>query len=395
MPDDRPPAIVLANGLNGLCTVRSLGVAGVPVWAIVEGLRQPCVRSRYCRVMLREANESLVSVLKRLEATHGVKDGVLLATSDAGAQEIAATRAELPGGLAYAGPEQAIVELLMDKRQEIVAVQSVTDCLPLSLAQLPANADTLLDQLPLPIIFKPRTQEMADLLRMKNRVVSTAEQVRAFYTEFASELDSFVAQEVVPGGDATIWQCNAIFNRDSTLISAFTFQKLGMAPPHYGVTTLGISTHNTDVKELTQQIGRAIGYVGPAGFEFKLDSRDQRYKYIEVNPRFAMANYFDTCCGVNTALRTYQLARGEHDTLTRTQDEGAYFLDLYADSYSRLVDDGESLSAVFKRYAGMLGSRRVAAYWSWSDPLPGLAAAMRRTGQIARAVRKRLSVSAS
>jgi predicted ATP-grasp superfamily ATP-dependent carboligase len=395
MPDDRPPALVLATGLNGLCTVRSLGVAGVPAWAIVDNLRQPCVRSRFCRALVREPGESLLAVLGRLRELHGVHSGVLLATSDTSAQEIAMALESLPSGIRFAGPNRATVEMLMDKRQEIEAVGAVAHCLPRSVSLLDADPDALLARLPLPIILKPRTQDHAYRLRLKNRVVRSDAELHAFYREFADELDSFVAQEVIPGSDETIWQCNAVFDRQHRLVSAFTFQKLGMAPPHFGVTTLGISTDSAAVKALTAEIGRALGYVGPAGFEFKQDPRDGQFKYIEVNPRFAMANWFDTCCGVNTAHRTYRLALGEDGTTNGAQREGVYFLDVYADSYSRIVDDGEAMSSVIGRYLRMLRSRRVAAYWSWRDPLPGGAAAWRRTAQVLRAVRKRLPGGAS
>lgn len=386
----RPPAIVLATGLNGLSTVRSLGAAGIVVWAVVDSVRQPCARSRYCKVAVRRAGETLDATLDRLAAQHGVASGVLLATSDATAHEIANSRVLDRTGFFFAGPHADTVAVLVDKRRELTTIASVTSALPASEVQLPQGTEALLSRLRLPIIFKPRTQTLADRLRIKNRVVQTPEGVCAFYETYSTELDSFIAQEVVSGSDGDVWQCDAVFDKHSDLISTFTFRKLGMAPPHFGVTTLGRSESNPTVVSLTRAIGRAIGYVGPAGFEFKRDSRDGEYKYIEINPRFAMANWFDTCCGVNTAVRTYEVALGSARGTTDIQRNGVAFLDLYGDLYSRLVDDRESVASVISRLAHLLVTPRVSAYWYWRDPMPGLIALQRRVFRVTSALGRRI-----
>lgn len=390
----RVPAIVLASGLNGLCTVRSLGVAGVPVFAIVSVPTSPCAGSRYGQVFVRAQGEPLLTVFRRLRRDHGVTHGVLMATSDDDAKELAEMMDQLPQGMSFAGPSSTTVALLMDKRTEIETISRVSDSLPRSLTEIPDSPAAVLRALPLPIIFKPRTQQIADHLRMKNVVVSTPEAVSSFLERFSRSLDLFVAQEVIPGEDDTIWQCNAVFNRKHALVSAFTFQKLGMSPPHFGVTTMGRSLRNDEVIEHARRIGEALGYVGPAGMEFKRDPRDGCYRYIETNPRHGMTNWFDTACGVNSVLRAYQLALGNQDAVNPLQDGERTFVDLHADLVSRLVDDAEPWTSVLRRYLQLLTVSRVAAYWWWRDPVPGLVALARNCGRsasrFARVLRRRV-----
>lgn len=393
-PPIRVPAIVLASGLNGLCTVRSLGVAGVTVFAVVSAPSSPCVYSRYGRAFKREPREPLLNTLGRLRRDHGVTHGVLMATSDGEARELAEVMDQLPQGMHFAGPSSTTVALLMDKRTEIETISRVSDLLPRSLAEIPDSPAAVLCALALPIIFKPRTQQMADQLGMKNVVVSTPEALSAFFERFGRSLDRFVAQEVIPGDDDTIWQCNAVFNQKHALVSAFTFQKLGMSPPHFGVTTMGRSLRNDEVIAHARRIGEALGYVGPAGMEFKRDPRDGCYRYIETNPRHGMTNWFDTSCGVNSALRAYQLALGDEEAVHPLQDEERIFIDLHADLVSRLVDDAEPWTSVLRRYLSLMTVSRVPAYWWWRDPLPGLAALARNCGRSASrfvgALRRRL-----
>jgi predicted ATP-grasp superfamily ATP-dependent carboligase len=393
------PAIVLAAGLNGLCTVRSIGSAGVPVWSVVDDVSQPCAKSKYGRLVLRRSGESVIDLLGRLQREHQLDHGVLLATSDRTAFELASASSSLPDGFRFAGPHLDTVQLLMDKQREIEAIGTISDCLPPSIARLPHSASALLEQLRLPIIFKPRTQEMADALRMKNRVVRTREEVESFLRQHEGALDQFVAQEVIPGGDDTIWQCNAVFDARHALVSAFTFQKLGMSPPHFGVTTLGRSERNAEVIRLASEIGAALGYVGPAGFEFKQDVRDGRFRYIEINPRQGMTNWFDTCCGVNTVLAAYRLSCGTMADPMPVQKNDRYFVDFYSDLFSRLVDDRESAGPVVRRYTKLMSQHRIAAYWAWRDPYPGLVALGRNAMQLYRSggrfIRRRAAPAAS
>lgn len=376
---DAVPAIVLASGLNGLGTVRSLGLAGVPVFAIVADHTQACIPSRFATPVVRHAGESILDLLGRLRSDHGLSGGVFIATSDDSARELGEVAPTLPPGFRFAGPPRDLAATLMDKRSEIAALSEVEAALPPSLTQVPASAPAILAALRLPIIFKPRTQQLADRVRLKNRVVADASSLDAFLQAYEEQLDGFVAQEVVPGADDTIWQCNAVFNRRHALVSAFTFQKLGMSPPHFGVTTMGRSVRNRSVIALSQRIGTALGYVGPAGFEFKFDARDGSYRYIEVNPRHGMSNWFDTSCGVNTAFRTYQVALGDEEPEVRAQQDGKVYLDLHADLASRLIDDRESWSAVAGRYFRLAGAALVPAIWMWRDPMPGLVALRRST----------------
>lgn len=388
-----PPAIVLAHGLNGLGTVRSLGAAGVATHAIVRHLREPVVGSRFARVLQRRDGEPLPDVLDRLRADTGIDHGVLMATSDDSALELAVAMPQLAPGWRFAGPPRTVIETLRDKRYEIDTIRAVANCLPRSCTRVQVDPDGLVAALGPSIIFKPRTQRDADRLGLKNRVVHTRPDLERFLAEFAEQLDSFVAQEVIPGADGAIWQCNAVFDADSTLHSAFTFRKLGMSPPHFGVTTLGQAMHHPGVIALAEAIGRALGYTGPAGFEFKEDARDRSLRYIEINPRASMSNWFDSCCGVNTTYRSYRVALGQPLAPRPVQRNGAYFISAFADWYSRIVDDGEPCLRVLGRYASLAASRRVYAYWSWRDPVPGVRAAWRHLGGLQGAfVRRRARV---
>ena len=106
--------------------------------------------------------------------------------------------------------------------------------------------------------------------------------------------------------------------------------------------------------------------------EFKQDPFDCIYKYIEINPRLGMCNFFDTSCGVNNAFTTYQLALGVPLEKSKRMKENVIFVSFYEDLFSRL-SDGEYISDIFREYLINLVKRKhIYIYFSWRDPYPAI-----------------------
>jgi predicted ATP-grasp superfamily ATP-dependent carboligase len=234
-----------------------------------------------------------------------------------------------------------------------------------------------------PVIVKPRMSAFVHHLGSKNRILRSPEQAAAFSEAHASILEYLLAQEVIEGDDAQQWVCNSVFNRRHELISAFVFQRLRLSPAHFGVTSLAVSRRNPDVLALVERIGRGLGHVGPAMVEFKYDTRDATYKYIETNPRIGLVNYFDTTCGVNNVAASYRLACGDDDVRNGPQREGLYYLSWFDDFFAR-HKDGEPLPAILRSHATVLLRRHVSAYWCWYDPMPGVVMAWRNLSAVFR-----------
>jgi D-aspartate ligase len=207
-------------------------------------------------------------------------------------------------------------------------------------------------------------------LGRKNLVVRTREELDSFYQNFSSDLWAMIAQELIPGGDDTIWECMCTFSRSQEMIDAFTFKKLRVSPPHFGVTSYAVSQRNQEVIRLSSKLGRALQYIGPADIEVKFDMRDGQYKYLEINPRLGMCNFFSTVCGVNNVLYAYHLETGGTPESDRFQQrEGLMCISLYEDLYSR-HQDGESLLSALRHYISNITRPHVGAYFAWEDLRP-------------------------
>ncbi|MDN3652422.1 hypothetical protein QWY77_06550 [Thalassotalea ponticola] len=360
-------ALILAVGPNGLGALRSLHKAGVSCDALVADKEDVSVYSRIPRRVKSFTQGNQAELLKLL-LSWPEQGLVLIPTSDWYVSFIEQYQQQLSTKFHFvlSGNKQSLE--FIDKRAEINRVSSFVN-VPVSVTELPNTAQLLLQLCQLPIIIKPRSHAH-NALKKKNIIIDTKAQLQRFYQLFYPHLDSVIAQQVISGDDDHQWVCNCVFNEQHQLVSHFTFQRLQLSPPHYGVTCYAVSKSNDAVVEQVRSLGLGCQLVGPVMVEFKRDADDGLYKYIELNPRLGMCNYFDTQCGVNNVLATYLIALGQRVPTTKQQDN-CYFLGVYEDLYSRYRDQ-QSIADVVNHYRQMLSKKRYYFYFCWQDPWPAV-----------------------
>jgi predicted ATP-grasp superfamily ATP-dependent carboligase len=269
-------------------------------------------------------------------------------------------------------PPGSLVDALNDKAEETRLISSLGIPLPKTVQVLPASARDLQEMIALPIIIKPRSFRHVPRLGRKNLVLHTAADVQAFYDSHGAARDVFIAQEVIPGPDDTLWLCSATFNHRHELVQGAVKYKLRMVPPHFGVSSFAVSASNPAILELVAALGAKLGYVGHMAAEFKWDHRDGLYKYIELNPRIPGSVALDDACDAPTVWNTYRVSLGEDvEPVTRSQRDGVVYVQPLEDIYHRLKD-GESPGAISRHYLTWALHKRVGSYFVWNDPVPAL-----------------------
>lgn len=113
-----------------------------------------------------------------------------------------------------------------------------------------------------------------------------------------------VLQEYIPGDDslvgvATVYSSHRtgevkLVSFGQTLLEDHTPSAIGN---HLVILTRQEDQIVRDVKKLVQ----ATGWTGFSNFDVKFDTRDQTYKFFELNARLGRSNYYVTAAGKNTA----------------------------------------------------------------------------------------------
>lgn len=159
-----------------------------------------------------------------------------------------------------------------------------------------------------PLIIKPRFGGGASVFLFK--VNSKNELIRAFDT-ITNKYGPPIIQEYIPGGSGQMHMVNVLFNKKSDPLVVFTAQKIREYPISGGITTCGVSTHNPELIRYATKLFSQLGWYGVAEAEFKVDSRDGKYKLIEINPRFWQYLQLPIACGVNFPYLLYKTALEE------------------------------------------------------------------------------------
>lgn len=376
--DCRGAAIVIGTGTNALGAMRGLAVNGIrPFLACTAGssLDAAYMSRLPVRKALIPPNANIAAELRNFIDTLASEADCVIPTTDESASALMHLRTERALNLPCILPPDDLVDILNDKRSEVLLIRSLSIPMPETLVHLgqPGGAA----RLDFPVILKPRTQKDCLAFGFKNRIIRSRTEFDAISREFADKLDNFIAQEVIPGDERCQWVCNATFDENAAMVSAFTFRRLGTNPYLYGTTTFAVSEHNPEVKELSARIGKALNYTGSAMLEFKWDPRTSVYRYIEINPRLGMCNWFDTRCSVHNVYNAYAMSVGlPTKTNVDKQKQALIYLSLPLDLFAR-ARAKQPIRKTFRLYVENISLRIVFSAWLWRDPLPVLALPLR------------------
>jgi predicted ATP-grasp superfamily ATP-dependent carboligase len=314
--DTSTPAVVLKFDPNvmhhgGLGVIRSLGRAGVPVYGVHEGPWAPAATSRYLsgRFFWRPSPAEVDRVLLGLQrlAEHIGQPSVLLTTDDAGAIFLAEHGHDLRRWFLFPDPPQDLPRRLAGKYSlfEVcreLGVSSPRTVIPSSLAAARAFASDA----GYPLIAKLTTPWTKGSGLRSTSVVASREELEAAYQTCAASGAGLMLQEFIPGGPGHDWFFHGYCDVDSTCRPAFTGVKERSYPAEAGLTSLGRSVANEDLREQVTTLLVKLGYRGLLDLDIRLDERNGEYNLLDFNPRLgAQFRLFRDTAGTDVALAAY------------------------------------------------------------------------------------------
>jgi predicted ATP-grasp superfamily ATP-dependent carboligase len=182
------------------------------------------------------------------------------------------------------------------------------------------------------------------------------------------ENPNLLLQEFIPGED---WMFDGYFDWDSRYVFGVTGKKIRRFPVNTGVTSLGICLRNDTVERTTVDFMKAIGYHGILDIGYRRDSRDGKYKVLDVNPRIGCTFRLFAGTGGTDVARALYLDLTGRPVPASTAVEGRKWIveDFDLVSSLRLWLTGR---LTWKDWAASLRGIDEAACFSADDPLPFL-----------------------
>ena len=380
MPD--VAVLVLGGGTNGLSWARSLGRRGVRVVVVDEDRTCPARFSRYasgyvgCRSPLEDA-EGFVAGL--LDASGRYPGAVVVPTGDRWVEVLSRYRERLREHFRVPVPPWSSTDVFIHKRKCLTRAMALGLAIPRTLMVSEEGVvEGDLKEMSYPCVVKPEAvHRFGQVFHTKMFRAESREEVK-HYLELSRGLSvRMMVQEIVPGGPECLHEYVGYYDDASRPLAEFTWQKLRQCPPIFGVGRVGQSTSNAEVIEPARRILREIGFVGMCEVEFKLDARDGRYKFIEINGRSTLQLQLPIDCGMDFPWILYRDMTGslEAGDIPTGYRRGLRWVDVLGEIQVMLrFGDRERLS-LRERWGPYVGevSRAV---WDRQDARPFTAACM-------------------
>jgi len=290
---------------NCLGVFRSLGRAGVPVYAVVAETRAPVAKCRYLRGQILwqpHHGEGYASLLDRLiDFGRGLgRRSVIVCTSDEMAVFVAQRRALLEEWFVLPKVDPSLPAELADKHSlEGLCQRHGTPIPPGLEIDTMAQLDTVIDGIDLPVMVKS-TALRGQVQSVENStLVTTREDLREVATRW-TEPFQVLLQKYLPDEYCEDWFTHGYCDANSQANVVFTGRKVRTWPTHGGATAAAYTAPDRELARLARRFCAQVGYRGIFDMDWRLDRRTGRYYLLDFNPRVgAQFRMFEDDAGID------------------------------------------------------------------------------------------------
>lgn len=204
-------------------------------------------------------------------------------------------------------PATEKLEAARDKARVITLAQRLGVPVPRTwLIHDPDQIDGLVDDLPFPVVVKPRIGSGAVGVAYVPDRRAFREQYLAVHRRFPFPM----VQETIPR-EGPGYGASFLMDEAGRVKASFVHKRLREYPVSGGASTLRVSVRHDEIYESALSLLKALDWFGVAMVEFKIDPRDGRPKLMEINPRFWGSLALAVHAGVNFPYLIYRMAAGE------------------------------------------------------------------------------------
>lgn len=282
-----PGAIILGGNFVGLGIARSLGKRGVPTW-VVDTDKSKCIAqfSKYTKRFI-VSEEPVEELLLREAREHNLDGWVVFPVSDQYVESMAANHDSLKAVYRLITPPLEVTKYALDKRLTYsrateLGIAAPWTSVPKSLTDLDAT------DFPFPVILKPAiNHHFFPQTNLKALAAANREELKRGYSQMRRYVpaEEILVQEHIPGGGENQFSYCGLC-KDGRVYAALVAKRRRQYPVEFGNASTFVETASQPIVEAAgRQFLESIGFDGMAEVEFKFDTRDGKYKILDVNPR--------------------------------------------------------------------------------------------------------------
>lgn len=162
--------------------------------------------------------------------------------------------------------------------------------------------NSILNKIAYPVVIKPTKSSGSRGIK----IARNKEETNKLYEEVNKLYPQPLLQEYIPTGDR--YDVCLLFNNTSQLRASFVQKEIRHYPLEMGPSTMQEGVSQPELVEQAGRLLKKLNWQGIAEIEFMYDKRDNKYKLMEINPRFWGSLYLSVLSGVDFPWLLYKLA---------------------------------------------------------------------------------------
>jgi D-aspartate ligase len=370
-------AIIIGGDFQGLGSLRSLGRHRIPTYLLDHDL---CISKfskyakRYKKCPRARDEARLTDFLIELARKENLEGWVIFPNDDETVRFLSRNKEQLEEYYRVSTPSWDIVRLAYEKRLTYQLAEKAGIAIPKTF--YPNNVEELAQlDLEFPVIIKPSVKEpFYSQTKRKAILINDRQQLRDEFSKAVSFINSssgLIIQEFIPGGPNCLFSVGSLF-KQGEFLGKVVARRTRQHPMDFGhATTYAETMDIPELEESAKVILDTMGYYGLSEVEFMLDTRDRKYKMIEVNARTWGWHTLALGAGVDLPYLLYLDMLGE-EVIQNGSNKDAKWIRLATDIPTAA---GEILKGKMKvsDYLRSLKGKKQFAVLSLTDPAPFIA----------------------
>ena len=376
--DTSRPVILLGGGASTLAAVRSLGKAGIRIYASGRaGCR--AMRSRYCHKSIPvPAGTPVKQWWHRIlieKAQPELEGAVILVGCDESLEFVEENVDALRQRYLVEEFRPELRRAMLDKQATLELAREVGVPIP-QFWDVDSAEDVLAirDELRFPVMVKPLSSYtfMEDFGRKLFIIQDNFDEVVEKVALCRDRGHEVMVVEMIPGPDSLLSSYYTYRTPAGELLYDYTKSVIRRWPVNRGGGCFHQSEWLPETAEMGRRLFEGIGWQGIGNVEFKRDTRDGQLKIIEVNGRLTAGHPLVTESGAAIDVAIYCHLTGQQVPKIAQYSGKLRLWDPLRDlmAYLELRQTGQLSFGGWLR--SILTQKTILPFFKFSDPLPGL-----------------------
>jgi D-aspartate ligase len=309
-------AVITGGDFQALGAIRTLGRKGIPIVVLDSDL---CISkySKFVKKCLKAPSLSdtqcYLDFLIKIAKKENILGWVVFPNSDEAVYVLSKNKDMLEKYYRISTPPWEVIRNVYIKKNTYQIAEK--NNIPIPKTYYPENIDQLKElDLRFPVVIKPSIRDnFYNKVKIKAFRINNKTELLKIYQFVCSVIDpsEVLVQEFISGGPKHLFSFCPFF-KEGKVVTSIMARRTRQHPMDFGqASTFAELVYIPELKEISEEFLSLINYYGIGEVEFMQDTRDGKYKLLELNPRIWGWHTLAIAAGIDLPYLLYQDMIGE------------------------------------------------------------------------------------